>query len=86
MVKSRIAEVFVPELATDALEPAAPVVVVPTATETTVGPVAPCGPGEVTATVCVTGVTTTVWRPSSIVTVCFVTATVTLIASPLARQ
>jgi len=79
MVKFRTAEVDVPELLTDAEVPAAPVVVDPTATETTVAPVAPCGPEEASETDCVIGVTTTVPLASTMVTVCVVLTTVTLI-------
>jgi hypothetical protein len=60
MVKFRTAAVDEPELLTDADDPAAPVVVEPTATLTTVAPVAPCGPAAATSTVCVTGVRVTV--------------------------
>jgi hypothetical protein len=57
MVKFRTAAVEEPELLTDAEVPAAPVVVEPTATLTTV---APCGPAALTSIVCVTGATVTV--------------------------
>jgi hypothetical protein len=60
MVKFRTAAVEEPELLTDAEVPAAPVVVEPTATLTTVAPVAPCGPAALTSIVCVTGATVTV--------------------------
>jgi hypothetical protein len=79
MVKSSTAAVEEPELLTDAEVPAAPVVVEPTATLTTVAPVAPCGPEEASETDCVIGVTTTVPLASTMVTVCVVLTTVTLI-------
>jgi hypothetical protein len=79
MVKFRTAAVEEPELLTEAEVPAAPVVVEPTATLTTVAPVAPCGPEEASETDWVIGVTTTVPLASTMVTVCVVLTTVTLI-------
>jgi hypothetical protein len=70
IVKFSVADVGVPTLVTLAEDPAAPVVVVPTATDTTVGPIAPCGPSEAIEIVWVVGETTTVPpRESTIETV-----------------
>jgi hypothetical protein len=60
MVKANTPAVDVPVLVTAADDPGAPVVVVPTATVTTVAPVAPCGPAALRLIVCVTGVSVTV--------------------------
>jgi hypothetical protein len=69
MVKFSTAAVDDPLFVTVALDPAVPVVVDPTATETTVAPVAPCGPAALSSSVGSTRSMVTALSPSSIVSV-----------------